>query len=174
MSFASLISYISTRPSQKVPKDGLKKLMIQMEKQKLVYEEAAIATLQRAMQDKAEADSRAATLEVVARISQKYVFFSLCWATFDQRVRLCPPGDPDRYRGRGREVAEPLRGAGAEIRAAQEEPESQSGSTTAVAEPSGGAPLSQRRLRLTVSDLQIFIYCNICVLCSCPEVERRG
>lgn len=50
---------------QKVPKDGLKKLMIQMEKQKLVYEEAAIAALQRAMQDKAEADSRAATLEEI-------------------------------------------------------------------------------------------------------------
>lgn len=88
MSFASLISYISTRPSQKVPKDGLKKLMIQMEKQKLVYEEAAIATLQRAMQDKAEADSRAATLEVVARISQKYVFF-LCAGPLLINVYVC-------------------------------------------------------------------------------------
>lgn len=88
MSFASLISYISTRPSQKVPKDGLKKLMIQMEKQKLVYEEAAIAALQRAMQDKAEADSRAATLEVVARISQKYVFF-LCAGPLLINVYVC-------------------------------------------------------------------------------------
>lgn len=43
--------------------------MIQMEEQKLAYEEVAIAALQRATQDKAEADSRAATLEVVARIS---------------------------------------------------------------------------------------------------------
>lgn len=39
--------------------------MIQMEKQKLAYEEAAIAALQRATQNKAEADSRAATQEVI-------------------------------------------------------------------------------------------------------------
>lgn len=62
--------------------------MIQMEKQKLVYEEAAIAALQRAMQDKAEADSRAATLEVVARISQKSVFF-LCAGPLLINVYVC-------------------------------------------------------------------------------------
>lgn len=51
--------------------------MLQMEKQKLVYEEAAIAALQRATQDKIEADSRAATLEVAALISQKSFFCSV-------------------------------------------------------------------------------------------------
>lgn len=115
-----------------------------MEKQKLAYEEAAIAALQRATQDKAEADSRAATLEVVAWISRKSSFcFCPYTITFDQPARLCPPGDPDRHRGGCREVAKPLRGATAEICAAQEEPESQRGSTAAAAEPSGGASLSQ-------------------------------
>lgn len=40
-------------------------------------------------------------------------------------------------------MAKPLRGSGAEICPAQEEPESQRGSTSAAAEPSGGATLSQ-------------------------------
>lgn len=53
--------------------------MIQMEKQKLAYEEAAIAALQRATLDKAEADSRAATLEVVTQISWTFCFSVLTW-----------------------------------------------------------------------------------------------
>lgn len=60
-------------PCQKVPKDALKKLVIQMEKQKLVYEETAIVALQKATQEKAKAASRAATLEVDAQSSQRHI-----------------------------------------------------------------------------------------------------
>lgn len=49
---------------QKFPKDGVKKLVIQMEKQKLIYEEKALVALQKATQEKAEALSKAETLQV--------------------------------------------------------------------------------------------------------------
>ncbi|XP_029995327.1 TRAF3-interacting JNK-activating modulator [Sphaeramia orbicularis] len=48
---------------QKFPKDGLKKLVLQMEKQKLVYEEKALVALQKATQEKTEALSRAESLQ---------------------------------------------------------------------------------------------------------------
>uniref|UniRef100_A0A4W6CHL4 TRAF3 interacting protein 3 n=1 Tax=Lates calcarifer TaxID=8187 RepID=A0A4W6CHL4_LATCA len=48
---------------QKFPKDGVKKLMVQMEKQKLIYEEKALVALQKATQDKTEALSKAETLQ---------------------------------------------------------------------------------------------------------------
>eukprot|EP00066_Takifugu_rubripes_P030995 XP_011620261.1 PREDICTED: TRAF3-interacting JNK-activating modulator [Takifugu rubripes] len=48
---------------QKFPKDGVKKLVFQMEKQKVLYEEKALVALQKAMQDKTEAVSKAATLQ---------------------------------------------------------------------------------------------------------------
>lgn len=49
---------------QKFPKDGVKKLIMQMEKQKLIYEEKALVSLQRATQEKTEALSMAETLQV--------------------------------------------------------------------------------------------------------------
>lgn len=42
----------------------MKKLVLQMEKQKLMYEEKALVTLQKATQDKTEALSKAETLQV--------------------------------------------------------------------------------------------------------------
>ncbi|XP_029362524.1 TRAF3-interacting JNK-activating modulator isoform X2 [Echeneis naucrates] len=48
---------------QKFPKDGLKKLVVQMEKQKLIYEEKALVVLQKATQEKTEALSKAETLQ---------------------------------------------------------------------------------------------------------------
>ncbi|XP_056129762.1 TRAF3-interacting JNK-activating modulator [Lampris incognitus] len=48
---------------QTFPKDGMKKLLVQMEKQKLVYEEKALAALQKATQEKAEALSKADILQ---------------------------------------------------------------------------------------------------------------
>lgn len=42
----------------------MKKLVLQMEKQKLVYEEKALVAVQKATQDKMEAVSKAATLQV--------------------------------------------------------------------------------------------------------------
>ncbi|TDH10614.1 hypothetical protein EPR50_G00077570 [Perca flavescens] len=48
---------------QKFPKDGVKKLVIQMEKQKLVYEERVLAALQKVTQEKTEALSKAATMQ---------------------------------------------------------------------------------------------------------------
>ncbi|XP_044068828.1 TRAF3-interacting JNK-activating modulator [Siniperca chuatsi] len=48
---------------QKFPRDGVKKLVLQMEKQKLVYEEKALVALQKATQDKTEALSKAETLQ---------------------------------------------------------------------------------------------------------------
>lgn len=49
---------------KKFPKDGVKKLLVQMEKQKLVYEEKALVALQKATQEKTEALSKAETLQV--------------------------------------------------------------------------------------------------------------
>ncbi|XP_076027331.1 uncharacterized protein traf3ip3 [Genypterus blacodes] len=48
---------------QKFPKDGVKRLVLQMEKQKLLYEEKALVSLQRATQEKTEALSKAETLQ---------------------------------------------------------------------------------------------------------------
>ncbi|XP_034551908.1 TRAF3-interacting JNK-activating modulator [Notolabrus celidotus] len=48
---------------QKFPKDGVKKVVIQMEKQKWVYEEKALEALQRATEEKTEALSMAETLQ---------------------------------------------------------------------------------------------------------------
>ncbi|KAA8591156.1 hypothetical protein FQN60_002099, partial [Etheostoma spectabile] len=48
---------------QKFPKDGVKKLVIQMEKQKLVYEERTLVALQKVTQEKTEALSKAATMQ---------------------------------------------------------------------------------------------------------------
>ncbi|XP_040915810.1 TRAF3-interacting JNK-activating modulator [Toxotes jaculatrix] len=48
---------------QKFPKDGVKKLRVQMEKQKLIYEEKALVALQKATQEKTEALSKAETLQ---------------------------------------------------------------------------------------------------------------
>lgn len=59
---------------QKFPKDGVKKLVVQMEKQRMVYEEKALIALQKATQEKTEALSKAETLQV------KNVFF-LCFTT---------------------------------------------------------------------------------------------
>lgn len=42
----------------------MKKLVLQMEKQKVLYEETALVALQKATQDKTEAASKAATLQV--------------------------------------------------------------------------------------------------------------
>lgn len=54
---------------QKFPKDGVKKLVVQMEKQRMVYEEKALIALQKATQEKTEALSKAETLQV------KHLFF---------------------------------------------------------------------------------------------------
>ncbi|KAM9856258.1 TRAF3-interacting JNK-activating modulator [Aulostomus maculatus] len=48
---------------QKFPKDGVKKLVLQMEKQKLLYEEKALVALQKATQEKMEALSKAEALQ---------------------------------------------------------------------------------------------------------------
>ncbi|XP_034028123.1 TRAF3-interacting JNK-activating modulator isoform X2 [Thalassophryne amazonica] len=48
---------------QKFSKDGVKKLAVQMEKQKLMYEEKALVALQKATQEKMEALSKAETLQ---------------------------------------------------------------------------------------------------------------
>ncbi|XP_037628295.1 TRAF3-interacting JNK-activating modulator [Sebastes umbrosus] len=48
---------------QKFPRDGVKKLVIQMEKQKLVYEERALVALQKVTQEKTEALSKAETMQ---------------------------------------------------------------------------------------------------------------
>lgn len=49
---------------QKFPKDGVKKLVLQMEKQKLIYEEKALVALQKATQEKTEAVTKAETMQV--------------------------------------------------------------------------------------------------------------
>ncbi|PWA31021.1 hypothetical protein CCH79_00010685 [Gambusia affinis] len=48
---------------QKFPKDGVKKLMLQMEKQRGTYEEKALVALQKATQEKADALCQAGTLQ---------------------------------------------------------------------------------------------------------------
>lgn len=48
---------------QKFPKDGVKKVMLQMEKQRGIYEEKALVALQKATQEKADALCQAETLQ---------------------------------------------------------------------------------------------------------------
>lgn len=48
---------------QKVPKDAVKKLLLQMEKQKLIYEDKAVIALQKTTQEKTEAVTKADTLQ---------------------------------------------------------------------------------------------------------------
>ncbi|MEQ2233990.1 hypothetical protein ILYODFUR_027358 [Ilyodon furcidens] len=48
---------------QKFPKDGVKKVMLQMEKQRGLYEEKALAALQKATQEKTDARCQAETLQ---------------------------------------------------------------------------------------------------------------
>ncbi|XP_037335354.2 TRAF3-interacting JNK-activating modulator isoform X1 [Pungitius pungitius] len=48
---------------QRFPKDGVKKLVIQMEKQKLMYEEKALIALQKVTQEKTDALIRAETMQ---------------------------------------------------------------------------------------------------------------
>uniref|UniRef100_A0A3B4A4D5 Uncharacterized protein n=1 Tax=Periophthalmus magnuspinnatus TaxID=409849 RepID=A0A3B4A4D5_9GOBI len=48
---------------QKFPKDAVKKLLLQMEGQKLVYEDKAVIALQKATQEKTEAVTKAETLQ---------------------------------------------------------------------------------------------------------------
>uniref|UniRef100_A0A8C6PRS1 TRAF3 interacting protein 3 n=1 Tax=Nothobranchius furzeri TaxID=105023 RepID=A0A8C6PRS1_NOTFU len=61
---------------QKFPKDGVKKLMLQMEKQRGTYEERALAALQKMTQEKSEALSKAETLQVKLQISKLGSFVS--------------------------------------------------------------------------------------------------
>lgn len=67
---------------QKFPKDGVKKLVVQMEKQRMVYEEKALIALQKATQEKTEALSKAETLQV------KNLFFSLFYHTKKKQMSL--------------------------------------------------------------------------------------
>lgn len=62
---------------QKFPKDGVKKLVVQMEKQRMVYEEKALIALQKATQEKTEALSKAETLQVEHRTQTQTLFFYL-------------------------------------------------------------------------------------------------
>lgn len=57
---------------QKFPKDGVKKLMLQMEKQRGTYEEKALVALQKATQEKADALCQAGTLQV--KFTSKFAF----------------------------------------------------------------------------------------------------
>nr|XP_015823195.2 TRAF3-interacting JNK-activating modulator isoform X1 [Nothobranchius furzeri] len=58
---------------QKFPKDGVKKLMLQMEKQRGTYEERALAALQKMTQEKSEALSKAETLQEALSAAQAEV-----------------------------------------------------------------------------------------------------
>ncbi|XP_017273109.1 TRAF3-interacting JNK-activating modulator [Kryptolebias marmoratus] len=55
---------------QNFPKDGVKKLALQMEKQRETYEEKALVALQKASQEKSEALSRAETLQEALNTAQ--------------------------------------------------------------------------------------------------------
>ncbi|XP_029013275.1 TRAF3-interacting JNK-activating modulator [Betta splendens] len=70
---------------QKFPKDGVKKVMVQMEKQKLIYEEKAVVALQKATQEKTEALSKAETLQE-ALITSKAE--ALRWQSLYEELRL--------------------------------------------------------------------------------------
>ncbi|XP_070766540.1 TRAF3-interacting JNK-activating modulator [Enoplosus armatus] len=70
---------------QKFPRDGVKKLVLQMEKQKLVYEEKALVALQKVTQDKTEALSKAETLQE-ALITAKAE--ALRWQSLYEELKL--------------------------------------------------------------------------------------
>ncbi|KAM9350640.1 uncharacterized protein traf3ip3 isoform 1-T2 [Symphorus nematophorus] len=70
---------------QKFPKDGVKRLVLQMEKQKLLYEEKAMVALQKATQDKTEALSKAETLQE-ALITAKAE--ALRWQSLYEELKL--------------------------------------------------------------------------------------
>ncbi|CAL9702917.1 unnamed protein product [Knipowitschia caucasica] len=55
---------------QRFPKDAVKKLVLQMEKQKLVYEDKAVIALQKATQEKSEAVTKAETLQAALATAQ--------------------------------------------------------------------------------------------------------
>lgn len=59
-----MMSHLHNVLLQKFPKDGMKKLLLQMEKQRMVYEEKALVALQKATQEKTEALNKAETLQV--------------------------------------------------------------------------------------------------------------
>ncbi|XP_034001093.1 TRAF3-interacting JNK-activating modulator [Trematomus bernacchii] len=70
---------------QKFPKDGVKRLVIQMEKQKMVYEERALVTLQKVTQEKTEALCKAETLqEALVKVSAE----SLRWQSLYEELKL--------------------------------------------------------------------------------------
>ncbi|KAF7657889.1 hypothetical protein LDENG_00020840 [Lucifuga dentata] len=70
---------------QKFPKDGVKKLVLQMEKQKMVYEEKALVALQKATQEKTEALNKAETLQE-ALITAKAE--ALRWQSLYEELKL--------------------------------------------------------------------------------------
>ncbi|XP_030589450.1 TRAF3-interacting JNK-activating modulator [Archocentrus centrarchus] len=70
---------------QKFPKDGVKKLVVQMEKQRMVYEEKALIALQKATQEKTEALSKAETLQE-ALITAKAE--ALRWQSLYEELKL--------------------------------------------------------------------------------------
>ncbi|KAK5863453.1 hypothetical protein PBY51_000482 [Eleginops maclovinus] len=70
---------------QKFPKDGVKRLVIQMEKQKMVYEERALVALQKITQEKTEALCMAETLQE-ALITVKAE--ALKWQTLYEEQKL--------------------------------------------------------------------------------------
>ncbi|KAK7878558.1 hypothetical protein WMY93_030394 [Mugilogobius chulae] len=55
---------------QKFPKDAVKKLLLQMERQKLVYEDKAVIALQKATEEKSEAVTKADTLQEALNTAQ--------------------------------------------------------------------------------------------------------
>uniref|UniRef100_A0A3Q3R8N9 TRAF3 interacting protein 3 n=1 Tax=Monopterus albus TaxID=43700 RepID=A0A3Q3R8N9_MONAL len=71
---------------QKFPKDAVKKLVVQMEKQKLIYEEKALVALQKATQEKTEALSKAETLQQEALNTTKAE--ALRWQSECEELRL--------------------------------------------------------------------------------------
>ncbi|KAM7404598.1 hypothetical protein PAMP_011933 [Pampus punctatissimus] len=70
---------------QKLPKDGVKKLILQMEKQKLMYEEKALVALQKATQEKTEALTKAETMQEVLITTKAEV---LRWQSLYEELKL--------------------------------------------------------------------------------------
>lgn len=70
---------------QKFPKDGVKKLVIQMEKQQLAYEEKALVALQKVTQEKSEVLSKAETMkEALAKAEAE----ALRWQMLYKELKL--------------------------------------------------------------------------------------
>ncbi|KAM7412070.1 hypothetical protein PAMA_021844 [Pampus argenteus] len=70
---------------QKLPKDGVKKLHLQMEKQKLMYEEKALVALQNATQEKTEALTKAETMQEALITTKAEV---LRWQSLYEELKL--------------------------------------------------------------------------------------